>query len=45
MDVDVSGRSTVISREEKLKTTLPEVIREDPDLMELIKSNLPVGAK
>jgi hypothetical protein len=28
MDVEVSGRSTVISREEKLKTILPEVIRE-----------------
>jgi len=29
MDVDVSGRSTVISGEENLKTILPEVIRED----------------
>jgi len=39
------GRSTVISREEKLKTTLPEVIREDPELVELIKSKQPVVAK
>ena len=44
MDVEVSGRSTVISREVKLKTTLPEVIREDPELVELIEGNLPVVA-
>jgi len=45
LDVEVSGRSTVISREEKLKTIRLEVIREDPELMKLIKCNLPAVAK